>query len=142
LLTIASTPGIVGVGPVRQVGEVDEDRSDDRSRELAEEVDRNVTPVDHIGRREADRDGRVDKRPTEPPDRVDGHRNRERPPGGDDDPAGVLCFRPIEQHSRHHSVSQEDQDRRPDHLGREVVHSPPLSAGRCRDATGIAKKGR
>ena len=87
-----------------------------------------VTSVD----READRDRRVEVRAAELADRVHGDRDRHAPSERDHDPARVLGLGVRKQDSGDDAVAEQDQDRRPDHLGSEDFHDTPFSGKSAR----------
>src|SRR5262249_22176251 len=51
-----------------------------------------------------------------------GHHHGHAPPPGDDDPAAVLRLRLRQQDRGHDAIAKQDQERRPDGLGRDDVH--------------------
>src|SRR5919106_509475 len=118
--------GIVGGRPVRQVVEPDEDRADERAKELAAEIERDGVPSDSAGIRSANgerqRHGRVDVGSADRSDGIDRDRDRETPSEGDHDPAGVLCLRSREEDAGDDAVAKDDEYRRADRLGQEFVH--------------------
>src|SRR4051794_2130542 len=107
---------VLGLGPVREVGEEHEDGADERAEELADEVLRNVAPVDGADDPGSDRDGRVQVGVAELAHGEDRGHDGDAPPEGDDDPAAVLGLRLVQQNPGDDPVAQEDQDRSPDRL--------------------------
>ena len=58
----------------------------------------------------------------------DADHDRHAPAERDHDPARVLPFGQVEQHTGHHAVAQQDQERRPDHFRSEDAQEPLLSS--------------
>ena len=110
---------VLGLAPVRQVREPHQRRADHRADELARQVLGNVTPLRVADRREPERHRRVEMRAAELADREDADHHAHRPAPGDHDPAGVLGLGLAQQHRCHHTVAQQDQERRPDRLRSE-----------------------
>ena len=119
---------VVGLGPVRQVGEPNERCADERAEELAGNEGRHIPPVRLVDRGEPDGDGGVQvsdparDRDAREHTRHDGHRPRER----DDDPAAVLRLGLVQQHAGDDSVTEQDEDSRPDDLSKEHLLDHPL----------------
>src|SRR5512132_3463627 len=117
---------VLRLSPVWQVGDVDQDRTDERPDHLAGYVLGHVVPRRDVSQREAERHRRIEVRAAELADRIHGHRDRHSPSERDHDPACALGLRVREQDSGHDTVSEQDQDRGPDHLGSADFHDTPF----------------
>ena len=71
--------------------------------------------------------GGVDVRVAELGDAVDRDHDGHSPPQGDDDPARVLRLGVPQQNTGDHSVTEDDEEHRPDELPQVCLHPFPLS---------------
>ena len=123
--------GVGRLRPVRQVVQPDEHRAGERPEELA--ADQRPDPLGrHRAEHRTGQDaGRVDvpRRPRRA-GRVDAGHHRERPPGGDHQPAGVLGLRLAQQHAGDDPVAEQDEHHRAQELALEFGHAGGLREGR------------
>jgi hypothetical protein len=68
---------------------------------------------------------------TEPPNRIDRHRNGYCPSDGDDDPATVLPLGSTEYNVRNHAIAEQDQEHRAQQLRKKILHGAESSVDAC-----------
>ena len=68
-------------------------------------------------------------------DGIRAHHDREAPAERDHDPVGVLNLGLVQKHRRHDTISEQDQERRPDRLSTEDAQELLLSWDKAGAAT-------
>jgi hypothetical protein len=107
---------VIGLLPVREVGQPHDDGADEGPEKLGDDVARDYGPGELPYGSKAERDGRVDEAAADAYDCVNGYRHPHRPPEGDDDPTGVLRLGVPQEHAGHDAVTENDQQHRANEL--------------------------
>ena len=116
-------PGSAVTAPVRQVRQPDEHRAEERADHLRRDVAGHVGPGEAADRRQRDRHRRIEVRAADAADGVDGHRHRDAPAGGDDDPAAVLPLGSFEHDVGDDAVAEQDEHHRADGFREKGLHA-------------------
>ena len=113
---------VVRLAPVRQVGQPDQHRADERADHLGGDVARDLRPRKTADGGERDRDGGIEVRATDAPDGVDADGDGDAPAGGDHDPAAVLSLRALEHDVGDDAVAEQDENHGAERLGQQRLH--------------------
>src|SRR5829696_4797139 len=123
---------VLGLRPVRQVGQPHDDGTHEGPEELRDDVSWHQAPGELASYGIGDGHGGVDVGAGELAHAIDGHGHGQPPSEGDDDPARVLGLGVPQQHPCDHAVAEDDQDHGPDKLTDVCLHRslPSRKAGR------------
>ena len=115
--------------PVRQVGEINQNRTEHRAGHLRQNIAGHQTPFEAPDAREAQGNGRVEMGTGNATDDINGKRNGERPPRRDRDPATPISLGFGQHHVGDDAVAKQNEQGGTDEFSDVRFHAKQVGVG-------------